>query len=353
MRVLIISDAWEPQVNGVVRTYQSIIHELSAMGHVVRVIGPHEFDWTIPMPGYAEIRLVLRPRRRLFEKMDDFHPDALHIATEGPLGFAARAWAKNRNFPFTTAYHTDFPQYIHARLRKFSSSFAEWWRKRTIKVLRRFHNTSACIMVSTAGLQETLAGQGFTAPMGIMTRGVDTSIFRPDGPKAILPKGFETAGPIALYVGRIATEKNLDAFLDMPWDGQKVVVGDGPLRPAFKQKYPHVFFAGLQTGHDLASYYRMADVFVFPSRTDTFGIVLIEAMACGLPIAAYPVQGPIDIITSPHLGVLDSDLAHASRAALSCGSADQRAIHANTHYTWRKAAEQFTEHHMFKTGQPS
>jgi glycosyltransferase involved in cell wall biosynthesis len=130
MRVLIISDAWEPQVNGVVRTYQSIIHELSAMGHVVRVIGPHEFDWTIPMPGYPEIRLVLRPRRRLYEKMNDFHPDALHIATEGPLGFAARAWAKNRNFPFTTAYHTDFPQYIHARLRKFSFHFAEWWRKK-------------------------------------------------------------------------------------------------------------------------------------------------------------------------------------------------------------------------------
>lgn len=337
-RILIISDAWEPQVNGVVRTYQFLQQELLARGHAVRVIGPHEFPLTVPMPGYAEIRLAIRPKRRLYQWMDEFQPTILHIATEGPLGWAARDWARDRGYVFTTTYHTHFPAYIAKRL-TWARVLSRFGADMTTRYLRRFHAPASKILVSTPTLARELANSGFKNPTHLMTRGVDTNVFHPNGPRAALPDHLRR--PVALYVGRVAIEKNIRAFLDMPWAGGKVVVGDGPLRTGFMAQYTDVHFAGLRTGAELAAYYRSADVFVFPSMTDTFGMVLIEAMACGLPIAAYPVPGPQDIVTAPILGVLDNDLAVAAHGALGCGSTVDRVDHVRRHYTWSLATDQF------------
>lgn len=338
-RILIISDAWEPQVNGVVRTYQYLKQALEHKGHIVQVIGPHEFNFTVPMPGYAEIRLAIGARKKLYEKMVEFSPNVLHVATEGPLGWGARDFARAKEISFTTAYHTDFPGYIAARLTRLSKGAAHAGARVTERYLRRFHAPASGIFVSTPTLARQLSDLKFTSPTYAMTRGVDETIFTPEGPRADL--GLRA--PIALYVGRVAREKNLEAFLTMPWPGSKVVVGDGPLRAAYMRDYPKVYFAGLRQGHDLAAMYRAADVFVFPSRTDTFGMVLIEALACGVPIAAYPVPGPVDIVDQPYLGVLDDDLARAAHLALSCGSAADRVRHVRDHYTWQKAADQFIE----------
>lgn len=339
MKILIVSDAWHPQINGVVRTYEYLIKELNQMGHEVRVIGPSDFRFSVPMPGYAEIRLVPFAYGRLRRMIMDHNPDLLHIATEGPLGWAAWRYAVSSGKDFTTCYHTQFPEYSAKRIAKYLPFMAEPVRKFSIWVLRRFHNASSCLLVSVDSLTNTLKGWNFECPIKPMTRGIDTEIFYP-GEKNLFRN---LKKPIALYVGRIAIEKNLESFLSIPWEGSKIIVGSGPDEDMLKNKYPDAHFTGVKKGKDLADHYRSADLFIFPSKTDTFGMVLVEAMACGLPIAAYPVTGPMDIVTESFLGSLNDDLSAAAKNALQCGLTEQRVTHAKKHYSWRKAALQFLE----------
>jgi glycosyltransferase involved in cell wall biosynthesis len=325
IRLLIVSDAWLPQVNGVVRTLSTVNEELRAGGDMVDVIGPDRFH-TMPMPSYPEIRLALLPARRLKRMVDLFRPDSMHIATEGPLGMAARRLCRKRGWAFTTSFHTRFAEYVHART-GMPPRLAWAW-------LRRFHNAASGTYAATATLQNELAERGFRHVLP-WTRGVDLSLFNPEGPTefADLPR------PIFLYAGRVAVEKNIEAFLSLDLPGTKVVVGDGPQRAELQARFPAVHFAGWRSGATLASAYRSADVFVFPSRTDTFGLVLLEAMACGTPVAAYPVMGPRDVVTDPGAGRLDDDLRTACLAALEC-SRDTARAHAET-YSWAACAAQF------------
>lgn len=340
MKILIVTDAWYPQLNGVVRTYEYLRDRLQDMGYTVKIIGPADFKWTIPMPGYPEIKLCLFPYNGLRRMIANFGPaDVLHIATEGPLGMAARKYARAYGVEFTSCYHTHFPDYVAKRVAKYAPALEAWVRNMAIKYVRHFHSISSCLFVATPSLEENLRAWGFTCPIKRMTRGIDTNVFFA-GPKTIF---HDLKTPIALYVGRIAIEKNLEDFLSIEWNGSKVVVGDGPDLNDLKEKYKDCFFLGKKTGKDLADCYRSSDVFIFPSRTDTFGMVLIEAMACGLPIAAYPVTGPIDIVTEGFLGVLDDNLAAASHRALECGNPEMRAQYAKDHYTWTKASKQFLE----------
>jgi glycosyltransferase involved in cell wall biosynthesis len=304
MRILIVSDAWFPQVNGVVRTLSVVADKLTAMGDTVEVIGPDRFR-NIPMPGYAEIRLAIAPKRRLRALVADFAPDIIHIATEGPLGWAMRALCRRNKWPFTTAFHTRFPEYLEARTR----IPADWsWR-----VMRRFHEAGAGTFAATASLREELTRRGFTK-VRAWTRGVDLKKFNPasgdDWPG--LPR------PIFLYAGRVSVEKNIEAFLALELPGSKVVVGDGPALAGLRQKFPGVTFTGYRENGALARSYAGADVFVFPSRTDTFGLVLLEALAAGTPVAAFPVTGPIDVITDERVGILNEDLRAACLKALNC-----------------------------------
>lgn len=336
MRVLIVTDAWYPQVNGVVRTYEYLRGELETMGCTVKIIGPADFSLCFAMPGYAEIQLALFPYNRLRRMIAAYAPDVLHIATEGPLGIAARKYAVRYGVEFTSCYHTHFPDYAAKRVPDF---MADWVRAAAIHFIRWFHTPSSCLFVATGSLEQTLRGWNFTMPIKRMTRGIDHAIFF-TGEKKLFGA---LQRPIALYVGRVTVEKNLEAFLDMPWEGSKIVVGNGPDFETLKKKYTSAFFAGIKTGRELADFYRSADVFVFPSKTDTFGMVIVEALACGLPVAAYPVTGPIDIITAPFLGALDDDLSKAAQDALLYGTADERADHARENYSWRRATEQFLE----------
>jgi glycosyltransferase involved in cell wall biosynthesis len=325
-RILIISDAWLPQVNGVVRTLSMMVEQLRLKGLAVTVIGPDQFR-NAPCPTYPEIRLALFPGRRLARLIDDYAPDALHIATEGPLGWAARAYAKKRGLAFTSAYHTRFPEYLYARTKvPIGISYA---------VLRHFHGAGSGIMVATKSLYDDLATRGFKN-IRMWGRGVDLAQFSP-APAEQWP----LARPIFAYVGRIAVEKNLRAFLDLDLPGSKLLVGDGPQRSKLEREYPHVHFAGARHGASLAAAYAGADVFVFPSRTDTFGLVLLEALACGVPIAAFPVMGPRDIVATAHepIGALNEDLR---QAALDAMTADRDACrrHAET-YSWTACADKF------------
>ena len=340
MRILIVSDAWKPQINGVVRTYEDLIPYLEDAGHIIKVIGPADFKWRRPMPGYHEIELVLNPGPGLKKMVDAFRPDTIHIATEGPLGWAARRLCMKRGWPFTTAYHTHFPDYVALRASKHVPFLYEPVKKLSIALMRRFHGPAHGVMTTTASVEKTLRGYGFEMPLFRLTRGIRTEIFHP-GPKTL----FETlAKPVALYVGRVAIEKNIGAFLSMKWTGSKVVVGDGPSMAELKARFPNVTFTGIRKGHELAEHYRAADVFVFPSRTDTFGLVLIEAMACGLPLAGYPVSGPGDIVTEPMLGSIDRDLAKASQLALHApGTADDRFSYLQNTYSWPLARQQFVD----------
>jgi len=303
LRVLIVSDAWEPQVNGVVRTLATVAAELRAAGDTVEVIGPDRFR-TLPLPSYPEIRLALAPRRRLARLVDAFRPQAVHIATEGPLGWAMRGLCRRRGWAFTTSFHTRFPEYLHART-GLPPRFA--WA-----VLRRFHAASAGVFAATPSLRQELAERGFQR-ICPWTRGVDLGQFRtvPRDAWDGLPR------PVSLYVGRVAVEKNIEAFLRLDLPGSKVVVGDGPQRAELARRYPGAHFAGWRTGEALSRAYAGADVFVFPSLTDTFGLVILEAMGCGTPVAAFPVMGPIDVV-APGTGALDQDLAAAVRRALEC-----------------------------------
>jgi len=324
MRVLIVSDAWHPQVNGVVRTLSTVQGELRAMGHTVEIVGPDRFR-TVPCPTYPEIRLALFPGRRLRRLIDDFAPEAIHIATEGPLVMAARAYCLKRRRPFTTAYHTRFPEYVRARL-----LFPLAW---TYAILRRFHGKSAGVMVATRSIRAELQARGF-ANIKDWTRGVDLALFH-----ASKRRDFGWASPVFAFIGRVAVEKNIEAFLALDLPGTKLVVGDGPQLESLKRKYPDAIFAGAHKGEELAARFASADVFVFPSRTDTFGLVMLEALASGLPVAAYPVPGPLDVITDASTGVLDEDLRAATLKALTLKKEDARA-HAET-YSWRRTAEMF------------
>lgn len=326
MRLVIVTDAWRPQINGVVRTLERIAAELSAMGDTVEVIGPERFR-NFAMPGYAEIRLALLPRARLARLLDELRPEALHVATEGPLGFAARGIAARRGWRFTTSFHTRFAEYLSAR-----TPIPE---RATWALLRRFHNAGAGTLAATPTLREELARRGFRRILP-WTRGVDLALFRPGDRDAWagLPR------PIFLYAGRVAVEKNIAAFLDLDLPGSKVVVGDGPQRAALQSAYPSVHFAGWREGEALAAAYRGADVMVFPSRTDTFGLVLLEAMACGTPVAAFPVMGPRDVVGAG--GVLDEDLRRACLAALDVPRAAAR-IQAER-FSWPASASAFRSH---------
>lgn len=326
-RVLIVSDAWQPQVNGVVRTLSTVAELLRDITEAVDVIGPDRFH-TIPCPTYPEIRLALRPSARLQTMMEAFGPTNLHIATEGPLGSAARRWALRNGFAFTTSFHTRFPEYIRARTGLPVGPFYAF--------LRRFHGKASGMMVATASLRAELRTRGFHNVVP-WTRGVDLAAFHPGlgDPWPELPR------PVLLYVGRVAVEKNIGAFLDLDLPGSKVVVGGGPQLVDISKRYPTAHFAGPKFGEVLARCYGAADVFVFPSKTDTFGLVLLEALACGTPVAAYPVVGPIDVLADAAgcVGAVNEDLRLAALAALG---ADRDACRAHAErYSWVACAEQF------------
>jgi glycosyltransferase involved in cell wall biosynthesis len=327
-RVLIISDAWVPQVNGVVRTLRTIADELRAMGKTVEIIGPDRFK-TLPMPSYPEIRLAIFPGRKLARLIEDFAPDALHIATEGPLGLAGRKYAKKHKIAFTTAFHTRFAEYLQARTRIPTGLTYAW--------LRRFHGAGAGVMVATQSLRDELTARGFKN-VRAWSRGVDLDAFHPE-PR----ENWEFPRPIFAYVGRVAVEKNLRAFLDLKLPGSKLVVGDGPQRKALEREYPDVHFAGARHGAALAAAYAGADVFVFPSKTDTFGLVVLEALASGLPVAAYPVTGPKDILSEAErpVGALNEDLRQAALDALAIDRTACRP-HAET-YSWSACATRFLD----------
>lgn len=327
MKVMIVTDAWRPQVNGVVRTITTTQREMEAMGHEVNLLTPLEFH-TFPCPTYPEIRLSWLPGKSVEKRIREFAPHALHIATEGPLGIAARRYALRNNLPFTTAYHTRFPEYVQAR---FGIPLS--W---TYRFLRWFHGPSQAVMAPTQKVISDLEEWGFDNAV-IWARGVDLDVFRLQEANKL-----NTEPPIFLYVGRVAVEKNIEAFLELDLPGSKWVAGDGPAMAGLRAKYPDVNYLGVLNQPELAEIYASADVFVFPSKTDTFGLVLLEALACGLPVAAYPVTGPIDVLGDSDAGVMHEDLREACLAALKIDRKTARA-HAEK-FSWRAATEQFVGH---------
>jgi 1,2-diacylglycerol 3-alpha-glucosyltransferase/glucuronosyltransferase len=331
VRILLASDAWPPQVNGVVRTLTEVIRELAATGHEVTTIEPGLFR-SIPCPFYPEIRLALGVGRRIGGLVADAAPDAIHIATEGPIGVALRRWCVARGWGFTTAFHTRFPEYLAERhLLPAALTYA---------FLRRFHAPAAAVMVASASVRRELAARGF-ANLAAWGRGVDPALFSPARRGAPLDL-LDLPRPIFLSVGRIAPEKNLPAFLALDLPGSKVVVGDGPLLDSLRRQFPAAHFLGRRDNGQLAAIYASADVFVFPSRTDTFGLVVLEALASGLPVAAYPVPGPAEVIADGGAGALDEDLRRAALAALAIPRERCRA-HALA-FTWAASARQFLDH---------
>ncbi len=326
MGVLIATDAWRPQVNGVVETLAATIAELERRGQAVRVISPDLFR-RMPMPGYREIELAWPDQREMRRILREFAPEHIHIATEGPIGWAMRRIALSEGLVFTTGYHTRFPEYLRARLPVPVGV--------TYRALRRFHNAGQGVMVATPTMREELLRRGFSNVM-FWSRGVDLAGFHPGveaEPFAGLPR------PIFLSVGRVAPEKNLEAFLALPLPGTKVVIGDGPAAGALKARFPDTVFLGARPHASLPAFYAGADVFVFPSRTDTFGLVLIEALACGLPVAAFPAPGPVDVIGESGVGVIGNDLQAAALAALAIDRVACRR-HAEN-FTWARATDQF------------
>lgn len=328
MRVALVTDAWAPQINGVVRTLQAVCEQLEHMGHVVRVISPDQYA-SLPCPTYPEIRLAMARGRTVGRQIEAFMPDAVHLATEGPLCLAARRWCLRNAVPFTTAYHTQFPEYVAHR----TGVPAAWvWR-----YIRWFHGPAQAVLVSTRSVRESLRAHGI-AQVRHWGRGVDLSNFTPDAPPpdvfADLPR------PIQLYVGRVAVEKNLEAFLASTHPGSKIVVGDGPARATLQKAWPDAHFLGSLSGHALAGAYAGADVLVFPSRTDTFGLVMIEALACGTPVAAFPVTGPVDIVTRD-TGALAERIEDAIAQALT---RDRKlCAEYGRSFTWDASARQFLD----------
>ena len=325
MRVLVATDAWHPQVNGVVRTYERLALEASKLGFEISVLAPCAFR-TLPCPTYPEIRLALATPRAIAAHIDKARPDFIHIATEGPVGLMTRRYCRKRRWPFTTSYHTRFPEYVSARL-----PVPESW---CYALQRRFHNGATGTFVATRSVESELEARGFERLM-LWSRGVDTELFRP---REVRLFGEQ---PVFLYVGRIAVEKNIKAFLDLDLPGRKVLVGAGPQAAELERLYPDALFTGSKQGQDLARAYASADVFVFPSLTDTFGLVLLEALASGLPVAAFPASGPKDVITKPDIGVLNWDLKSALVGALTLDGEAARA-HA-LRYSWENSARQFID----------
>lgn len=351
-RILIVSDAWHPQINGVVRTITMTVAELEKSGHTVRVVGPEpETNLTLALPGYAEIRLEFFAARRIGKIVTDFAPDFIHIATEGPIGWAARHVCLARRLAFTSAYHTSFPEYIEARVGKIiwmPRCVAVWARCLSYAVLRHFHAPAGAVLVATLSIEELLRRNDFNSErLRRWSRGVDLAVFRPEAHDPTLFANIPH--PVALYVGRIAIEKNIRAFLDASIPGSKVVVGGGPQLMALMAEYPQVRFSGeIRAPEQLAPYYASADVLVFPSKTDTFGLVILEALACGIPVAAYPAPGPQDIFataSTPDFFRLDTDLATATRELMVNRPAPEipRAIVAE-HYGWAACTAQFMQH---------
>jgi glycosyltransferase involved in cell wall biosynthesis len=325
-RTLIVTDAWHPLVNGVVRTLDTTTRTLRELGHVVEVLEPSAFA-QVAVPFYPEIRVCFPWPHRVFDRIRKFEPDHVHISTEGPLGMLARRFCVSRGWRFSTSYHTRFPEYLHT-LARVPERF-------TYRFLRWFHNGGSSLMVATPSLEAELTARGFTAPIRRWSRGVDQTAFRPR-PRADL--GFPR--PVLLYVGRVSAEKGIDDFLKLDTPGTKVVVGDGPARADLERRYPAAKFLGYRKGESLGECYAAADLFVFPSRTDTFGLVVIEALASGLPVAAFPATGPIDILTRPEFGATHADLGEAIRLALAHG--DRAACLAEgASYTWARCTGQF------------
>lgn len=329
MRIALATDAWHPQVNGVVRSQVETIAGLRRLGHEVLVIEPGPF-FSIPCPSYPEIRLALGCGGKVARMLDGFSPDAVHIATEGPIGLAARKWCRRNGRSFTTAFHTRFPDYVSIR-----TGIPEDW---LWAAMRRFHGSAVRTFVATQALADELHQRGVPSTV-VLSKGVDRDQFNP----AVAPCPMMKAmpGPIMLYVGRVAVEKNIEAFLRCAHPGSKVIVGDGPALASLRSAFPDAHFLGPRHGSDLAAAYAAADVFVFPSRTDTFGLVNIEALACGCPVAAYPVQGPLDILGPDAMGVhggaeamgaLDDDLDTAIARAL--GASRTAAAAEASHYSW-------------------
>jgi glycosyltransferase involved in cell wall biosynthesis len=340
LKILIVTDAWKPQVNGVVRTLEVLGEDLTALGHKVRYATP-EGRFTIGLPTYPEIRLAVLPRRQLEKEIRDFAPDAVHIATEGTLGMSARWICLKHGIEFSTSFHTRFPEYVRARIPLISEELVYRW-------LRWFHGPATAMMVATESLKREMQAHGFTN-LRIWSRGVDVDHFHPVA-GAHLP--YE--GPVWLYVGRVAVEKNIEAFLKLDLPGTKVVVGDGPARADLAARYPDARFLGALSGEPLVQTYAGSDVFVFPSRTDTFGLVLLEALACGIPVAAYPVQGPIDVVGDAPVGALDEDLKAACLKALQIarhpGVLTPRRF-AEAH-SWRACTLQFLHNIIIEPDEP-
>jgi len=328
MRISVVSDAWYPQPNGVVRVMGTVVDRLKAAGHPVQVISPNLFT-TMPCPTYPEIRLSLLPGRRVAALLDEFRPDAIHISTEGPLGAAARRYCLKQGLPFTTAYHSKFPEYIHARAPFLPLNLL-------YSGIRRFHAPSSRVMVPSHSVHDELTARGFVN-VKPWSHGVDTDVFKPGPAMAInLPR------PVFMFLGRVTVEKNLPAFLDLRLPGSKVVVGSGPARESLMKRYPETPFFIADGDADLAMYYNAADAFVFPSLTDTFGLVMLEALACGIPVAAFPVTGPRDVIGASGTGVLDMDLARAAVAALKIDK-DACRRHAMD-FSWDTVVSEFLEY---------
>ena len=324
MRVLIATDAWHPQVNGVVRTLTSLAAAAKALDAEIEFLTPDGFP-SLPLPTYPGLRIALPSRGEIARRIEAAAPEALHIATEGPIGWAARAYCRRKKLAFTTSYTTRFPEYVSVRTGiPVAIGYA---------VLRHFHDAAAMTMVATPSLRQELAERGFRK-LGFWTRGVDTTLFRPDDPAHLdLPR------PIFMAMGRVAVEKNLEAFLSLDLPGTKVVVGDGPQKAQLERKYPDAVFLGEKKGADLVSHLASADVFVFPSLTDTFGVVQLEALACGTPVAAFPVTGPKDVIADHPIGAIDDDLRAACLRALTMSRETCRNFALAR--SWENSARQF------------
>ena len=327
MRVLIATDAWHPQVNGVVRTLRSLAESAQGLGVAIEFLTPEGFP-SLPVPTYPELRCALPSFREIARRIEQAAANAIHIATEGPVGYAVRRYCRRHNLPFTTSYTTRFPEYISARV-----PIPEAW---SYAVLRRFHAAATVTMVSTPSLRAELSRRGF-GNLGMWTRGVDTELFRPE--RAI---EVDFPRPIFLSIGRIAIEKNLEAFLSLELPGSKVVIGQGPQEAELRRRFPDVKFLGLQEGRALAGYLAAADALVFPSKTDTFGVVQLEALACGVPVAAYPVTGPKDVVGNSPVGVLHNDLRQACMDALHISREACRAFALTR--SWEASARQFIGH---------
>jgi len=333
MKLALVTDAWEPQVNGVVTTLVELVREVRQAGHEVEVIHPGQFR-TRPCPGYAGIDLAVRPRKALGQRLDTLAPHAIHIATEGPLGWAARAYCLKRGLAFTTAYHTRFPEILQAALRvPLAWGYA---------LFRHFHRPSSGVLVPTQGVLNLLQERGFRN-LQPWTHGVDLRLFPYQDEVRSYPGLQDLPRPVSLFVGRVSYEKNIEAFLRLDVPGCKIVCGVGPLEAALKARYPRVHWLGILPRAELAQVYAAADVFVMPSRSETFGLVMLEAMACGTPVAAYPVDGPLEVL-GQHAGraqggVLDEDLQQAwyRAQAVPRHAARQRA----EVFSWEQAARQF------------